>query len=383
MTAIDWAKKIDTALLHLDEKPQFGLTSDFPIEALEELLGRLFDRPNIKASHTEKGWQEGLQLFEGLGEKLSVLAIEWTPLETPLYFILGELDLKELMGELLGGEEAATPFFDASLSEGFFHYLALEILQLLEALRFMAPLSPRIKEAPLDIKLELEKTACFVSDISLILHDKTVWGRLLVPEDFRKALKKNIANLPSMEMSEGQARKIPVELILEVGKSHLSLQEWKEVKLGDFILLDRCSYDPHEKKGSLILRLGEEPIFRGRFKEEGIKLSEYPLYEEVNNKMEENEEIPDFLGETEKEPLEGSFVSHKESDFDSLPVNLTVEVGRIRMSIKELKDLSPGNVIEMNVTPEEGVDLVVNGKKVGRGELIRMGEALGVRILSF
>ncbi|MCP5469561.1 MAG: type III secretion system cytoplasmic ring protein SctQ [Chlamydiales bacterium] len=376
--AQDWIKKVDHALLQLDEKPQFHLPNDFPFHSVEALLQRLFKREKIQLTHTQRGWQSPANLFEGLGGNITVLAIDWTPLQTPVYFVLSEQDTKELMGDLLGGEEAATPFFDPALAQGFFHYLALEVLQELEASRFMAPLSPRLGDAPLDIRKELEATSCFVSDISLALRDKTIWGRLFVPEAFRQGWKASIGHLPPVEMSDAQAEKIFVELSLEVGISRLGLNEWKKVQLGDFVLLDRCSYNPDEGRGGVILRLGDEPIFRGRFKHGGIKISDYPLYDEVENTM--DEEVSGF---DEQDSLEGGFVAKKEHDVDALPVQLTVEVGRCRMNVKELRELSPGNMLELGVSPEQGVDLVVNGKKVGRGELIRMGESLGVRILSF
>ena len=390
----DWIKKIDDALLHLDEKPQFSISSEFPLEAIARLLEKLFSHSKINLECQEKGWQKPEALFSGLGENLSVLTIEWTPLETPVYFLLSEQDLKALMGDLLGGEEQATPFFDPSLAEGFFHYLAIEVLQTLESSLYLSPLSPRLGYSPLDIREELKTTHCFVSDVSLGLGDKHIWGRLLVPEEFRKQLSAQMSNLPHIEMSDHQAEKFMVDVVMEVGEGRLSLDEWKGVDVGDFVLLDRCTFNPEEGKGSVILRLGDEPIFRGRFKQGSIKISDYPLFEEVQMEEESKEEeegVPDILLDEEmnldapssRGRASGGFVSAPKQDVDSLPVHLTVEVGRVRMSVKELRQLSPGNTLELGVAPEQGVDLLVNGKKMGRGELIRMGETLGIRILSF
>ncbi|MFN0065328.1 MAG: type III secretion system cytoplasmic ring protein SctQ [Chlamydiales bacterium] len=378
--SLDWIKQIDAALLDLDEKPQFALPSAVPLNRLEEILCKLFARSFLKLSHAEKGWMQSKQLFDGLGENISTLTIEWTPLETPLYFVVSEQDLKELMSDLLGGMKAATPFFDGELAEGFFHYLALEVLQALETLKYMAPLSPRIGDTPLDIRKELQNTKCFISDVSLDLGKKTIWGRILIPEAFRKACKAQFVHMRKPSLGEEGMGRVPVEITFDVGETQLSIEEWKNVKLGDFVILDRCSYNPEEKKGGVTLNLGGQPIFRGRIKSGGVKISDYPLYQEVENTM--DEEMEELEVEDEKIALEGNFVSKKQ-DFEKLPINLKVEVGRVRMTVQELTELSPGNLIELNVAPEQGVDLVVNGKKVGKGELIRMGESLGVRILSF
>jgi len=66
---------------------------------------------------------------------------------------------------------------------------------------------------------------------------------------------------------------------------------------------------------------------------------------------------------------------------NEIPVNLVVEIGRIQMNVQKLLQLEPGNLLELNVHPEQGVDLVINSKKVGKGELVRVGENLGIRIL--
>lgn len=64
-----------------------------------------------------------------------------------------------------------------------------------------------------------------------------------------------------------------------------------------------------------------------------------------------------------------------------VPVTLVIEVGRIQISVGKLLELQPGNLLEVDVKPENGVDLVVNGRCVGKGELLRVGETLGVRVL--
>lgn len=66
---------------------------------------------------------------------------------------------------------------------------------------------------------------------------------------------------------------------------------------------------------------------------------------------------------------------------EELPITVVVEVGRLKMTIQKLVELTPGNLLELDVHPENGVDLVVNGKCIGKGELLRIGETLGVRIL--
>jgi flagellar motor switch protein FliN/FliY len=46
-----------------------------------------------------------------------------------------------------------------------------------------------------------------------------------------------------------------------------------------------------------------------------------------------------------------------------------------------LLHLKPGNVLELSVRPEQGVDLSIGGKKVAKAELVKLGDVLGVKIL--
>lgn len=71
----------------------------------------------------------------------------------------------------------------------------------------------------------------------------------------------------------------------------------------------------------------------------------------------------------------------KPFSLQELPLTITVEIGRIQMAFDKIMKLQPGNLLELNLSPESGVDLVVNGKRIGKGELLLIGEMLGVRIL--
>lgn len=66
---------------------------------------------------------------------------------------------------------------------------------------------------------------------------------------------------------------------------------------------------------------------------------------------------------------------------EEIDLDIVVEVGRLQMSVKKLLELQPGNMLELNIRPEDGIDLTVNGKCIAKGELLLLGDALGVRIL--
>jgi type III secretion protein Q len=69
-------------------------------------------------------------------------------------------------------------------------------------------------------------------------------------------------------------------------------------------------------------------------------------------------------------------------DLDDLPVRLVFEVGRVELSLGELQRLAPGALVPLGRPLDEPLDIMANGRRLGRGTLVRIGESLGVRIVS-
>ncbi|MCD6575454.1 flagellar motor switch protein FliN, partial [Candidatus Aerophobetes bacterium] len=63
-----------------------------------------------------------------------------------------------------------------------------------------------------------------------------------------------------------------------------------------------------------------------------------------------------------------------------VPLQISAELGRTSMPIKEILQLSPGSVIELNKLAGEPVDILVNGKLIARGEVVVADENFAVRI---
>jgi flagellar motor switch protein FliN len=61
-------------------------------------------------------------------------------------------------------------------------------------------------------------------------------------------------------------------------------------------------------------------------------------------------------------------------------VEITVEIGRTSMTIRETIGLAPGSVVALKKPAGEAVDLLVNGKPIARGEVVTIDEEFGLRI---
>jgi len=63
-----------------------------------------------------------------------------------------------------------------------------------------------------------------------------------------------------------------------------------------------------------------------------------------------------------------------------IPLQVTVELGRTKRSVKEVLDLSNGSIIELDKLAGEPVDILVNNRLIAKGEVVVIDENFGVRI---
>ena len=71
-----------------------------------------------------------------------------------------------------------------------------------------------------------------------------------------------------------------------------------------------------------------------------------------------------------------------DSDLDDLPVRLVFEFGRVELSLGEHQRLAPGALVPLTRPLDEPLDIMANGRRLGRGALVQIGDSLGVRIVS-
>lgn len=63
-----------------------------------------------------------------------------------------------------------------------------------------------------------------------------------------------------------------------------------------------------------------------------------------------------------------------------VPLHVSVELGKAKKTIKEILELGPGSVIELDRLAGEPVDMIVNGKLVAKCEVVVINETFGIRI---
>jgi flagellar motor switch protein FliN len=434
----DWIKQIPGDLFQLDEIPLLGFSPPFPWDNFSDLLSRTFQVEGIKVKPSEMRWRAQEELFEEMGDNIKPLHCTVAPIESSICWIMSEKDVDRLLSLLFIRQKPPLEGIDPQVREAFYRFIAVEVVNAVEKSDFDKTLSATILS---NTELPSRHALCLDIDISFL--QETMRGRLVIPPEFRQSWKKRylkqINNIYASPLSET----LQVIVHLEGGRTHLKLSEWRSIQIGDFLILDSCTLDPSEDKGRIMLTVNGIPLFRGKIKQGNIKILEHPLYHEVHTTMnkhpseedeeekeEEEEEFEDLDDELEsefgeeseeEEEEEPEIEEEEEEEFEDLeefeeeieeeeekeekkippelqgapakkavapgggvediPLPVIIEVGRLQVSIKKLMELQPGNMLELDIHPEKGVDLVLNGKCIAKGELLRIGETLGVRIL--
>lgn len=95
------------------------------------------------------------------------------------------------------------------------------------------------------------------------------------------------------------------------------------------------------------------------------------------------EQKNEMVREGNFEELEGEKAESGIREIDFLldiPLEVTAELGRTRMLIRDLLQLGQGSVIELDKIAGEPMEILVNNRLVARGEVVVVNEKFGVRL---
>lgn len=100
------------------------------------------------------------------------------------------------------------------------------------------------------------------------------------------------------------------------------------------------------------------------------------------------EEQPAAKSDVKKAPLQDLHDEHRPPASDEVnldvildvPVTISLEIGRTRISIRNLLQLNQGSVVELDRLAGEPLDVMVNGTLIAHGEVVVVNEKYGIRL---
>lgn len=161
----------------------------------------------------------------------------------------------------------------------------------------------------------------------------------------------------------------PFILAARVATSSVSRAGLRGLATGDALLFDRVAPD-----GGIVLCLGEHLTAAGEITETGAVSASVPFAPTTPLLL------GDFLMSDNDYDAEGGTKLLDEASVGSLPVRMVFEIGRREMSLDELKQLGVGAPIALEKPASSVVDILANGRRIGAGEMVLIGDQLGVRI---
>jgi len=374
----NWIKHIESLVIQSLDLSMWG---SFPAFSWEEFSSHISTALNVRELKLYAGgseWKNREEILSGLGETPLQLAIALSPLQGSCSILFPIEDVTKLSSWIIHSEAQNEGFVDFDLQKGFFRYLCLEVLSIFSSMDICRGLKPRLVDQP----LADEDAYCI--DVAVEYKEETIWGRLVCPVSFQQSFKVHFSQDWNLSLRSHLYQDVFLELSLNAGQTKMSQDAWSKVDIGDFMLIDSCSYYPELKKGTFQMQCRNIPLFQVKIKEESIKILDYAYYFEDqkmgNENLEESfdESVEDDIIEepSTQDPPQQEFISPKK-----IPISLTVEVAKIRINLDNLLKLRPGNVLELGVHPEKSVNLVADGACVGQGELVQIGDVVGVKII--
>lgn len=332
-------------LPELSAIPLFGNAPPFPWESFGESLQERLGISSLEIRVASQEWKKREELrflrkeFER--DREGGLYCRLSPLASHPFFFMEDADRTKLVSQFLGEKEnLAEP-----LKEGFFRYLLLEALEILNRESPFQDFTPTLSE-----EIPEEEEEGFLLRLEIRLQETTCWAVLFLSAPFCSAWRKHFSQFPRPEISIEQAAKISVSLEIRKGSFKVTPEELEQLRPGDFIPLPPSAPS---------VFLGKMPLFSSRIEGETLRLIDYAHTQEDSMEQEEKEE----------------------ATLRDLPMQVTVEVARLKMSLGELLQLQPGNTLALSTPLERGAVLTVEGRTIGRGELVSLGDTFGIRIL--
>jgi type III secretion protein Q len=235
--------------------------------------------------------------------------------------------------------------------------LELALLGFIEPLERLTGQTLQVVEAP-----EVAECEPFVAHLTLSvaladgepmaipLHLSADATRMLA-EHFEQHLK------PARHALDGLA----FVLKAQAGEADLSVAELRSLRPGDVVMLDDWP------AGQIRLTLDDRLHARAELAGHTATLLEQPMV---------------LISSKEPCMTESAVTSDLDSSLDELMLKLVCQVGSVELSIAQLRELGVGSVLHLTPQLQEGVDLMVNGRRIGQGQLVKIGDGLGVRLSS-
>jgi type III secretion protein Q len=183
-----------------------------------------------------------------------------------------------------------------------------------------------------------------------------------------------VARLPVAAASPLPAalRDLPAPLRLEIGHVTLRLGELRSITRGDIVAIEPWSLQGAVLGVRAYVGRHTRPAFRAEVR--GTNLTVLPFQDAMTMKT----------AAPANKPAPGDALDPSLESLEGLEVTVRFEAGQLQLPLRELGQVKPGHVFDLGQPLTQSVvRIVAHGSVVGKGQLVAIGERLGVRVTEF
>ncbi len=339
--------------------PLFGNAEEFDLDLFSTQLKEKLHYEDLQCHIRERDFKEASHFLKGLGPKPTIISLNISPIPVPIHFAISKNDKSKIVQEIGSLQSQKKIFSSSSLEDGYFRYLILETLNIFQNLDPIRQMSLHLLNDE-----TLPEEIAFCIDIEIALAHTSCWGRLIIPDSFRKHWIQHFSAFPLEYGPKAESKPIELKLALNIGSVTLTPQQIKKLKPLDILIPDSLTYTPESEDTSGILTLNNLSLIQTKILKNHLEIIDFISHPKENIMQE------DILSEAE------DTVSIKE-----LPLEVSIELSRLTMPLGDILKLKAGNVIELPPHAEQRVSLAINGKKIGSAELVSLGETWALKII--
>lgn len=256
-------QEITQTLLASDRVPLDGGAPPFDWESFTSAINSSFHIEDFKIEKVKTNWEEKDAFLSNFGEDLLLSSIDCVPLSGKAFLLYSKQDLTNIYSALFG---PANFFTDKEVLNGLRTFFEMNVLRSVEKAWGSQDWSLRLHST--DLGQSLPETA-FALDIKTKAGKKPIIFKILLSKELMDAWSAHYVKKKPAKLSDELAEQIPLAVHLEIGETRLSEKDWKSIKPGDFIILDRCMNDPDTGSGKVKGCLEDKVLFIGNLSDNG------------------------------------------------------------------------------------------------------------------
>jgi type III secretion system YscQ/HrcQ family protein len=159
---------------------------------------------------------------------------------------------------------------------------------------------------------------------------------------------------------------LPIPVCLRVAAANLAAAEIERLSPDDVVLVD-ASCEPGD---AVIAVIGERLVAPVALAPEGPRLATYPIPGATSS----------WAWSMPTDAMAAAWEADAETD--NRPLHVLFEIGRFELPASQVKQLAPNFPLPLEPPHDRTVDIVVDGQRIGRGTLMRIGNRTGVRVIA-